>query len=226
MDSRIDLGIWGVIRASTPGAARLRAAGRAAGGDEFCGGVSSVLMTAQRRIGSITMATPAADRLTTAAQGHEPVVVTRRIEADAATIFGVLADPRQHTQIDGSDMLRGALTHSIVTGVGDVFVLKMYYSELGDYEMANRVVEFEPNRRITWEPERNDIFEPSWGHRWGYELVPDGRQATIVSQIYDCSAAPEDARVGMNNGRIWIGAMTKTLERLDQHCTGLRDRAA
>lgn len=42
--------------------------------------------------------------------------------------------------------------------IGDVFVMKMYYSELGDYEMNNRVVEYELNRRIGWEP------EPGRGH--------------------------------------------------------------
>jgi hypothetical protein len=33
-------------------------------------------------------------------------------------------------------------------GVGDVFVMNMYYSEPGDYEMNNHVVEYEVNRRI------------------------------------------------------------------------------
>jgi hypothetical protein len=31
--------------------------------------------------------------------------------------------------------------------------MKMYYSELGDYEMNNHVVEYDLNRRIGWEPE-------------------------------------------------------------------------
>src|SRR5215469_10293724 len=149
---------------------------------------------------------------------HEfkPVKVSRRIEADAATIFGVLADPRKHIDMDGSDMMRGSLTDAVVTGVGDVFVLTMYYSKHRDYQMANRVVDYELNRRIVWEPRRHDIDEPPWGHRWGYELVPDGDGATIVSEIYDCSRAPEEERIGMQDGRIWIGAMTNTLERLDK----------
>ena len=40
-----------------------------------------------------------------------------------------------------------------ISGVGDVFVMKMYFTELGEYEMNNHVVEYEPDRRIGWEPE-------------------------------------------------------------------------
>lgn len=37
--------------------------------------------------------------------------------------------------------------------MGDVFVMKMYFTELGEYEMNNHVVEYEPDRRIGSEPE-------------------------------------------------------------------------
>jgi hypothetical protein len=57
-----------------------------------------------------------------------------------------------------------------------------------------------------------------WGQRWSYELVPDGPDATIVTEIYDCSRAPADARVGMDDGEVWAGAMARTLERLEAAC--------
>lgn len=155
----------------------------------------------------------------TAAGDCVPVVISRRIGASASAIFTVLADPSKHTEIDGSGMLRGAVTSSVVSGIGDVFVLKMYFSDIGDYEMANLVLEFERDRRITWEPRRNDIDEPSWGQRWGFELTPDGPEATIVTETFDCSRWPEDERAGIEDGRIWIDAMTRTLERLDDLCT-------
>src|SRR6185437_12898543 len=82
----------------------------------------------------------------------EPVTVSRRIEAPAHETFQVLADPRRHLDMDGSGMLRGAASDAMITRVGDVFVMRMYYVELGDYEMNNHVVEFEPDRRIGWEP--------------------------------------------------------------------------
>lgn len=37
--------------------------------------------------------------------------------------------------------------------MGDVFVMKMYFTELGEYEINNHVVEYEPDRRIGSEPE-------------------------------------------------------------------------
>jgi hypothetical protein len=160
-----------------------------------------------------------------------PVAVSRRIGAPAHDIFQILANPVRHPEFDGSGMLRGAVSTSMISGAGDVFVMKMYYSELGSYEMNNHVVDYQPDRRIGWEPEAGrghpdagpDSSEPArWGHRWTYELTPDGPDATVVTEIYDCSRAPEEERAGMDNGRAWIEDMTKTLERLDAVCA--RDR--
>jgi hypothetical protein len=72
---------------------------------------------------------------------YEPVTVSRRIAAPASEIFRVLADPVRHIEMDGSGMLRGTVTMSPVTAVGDVFVMRMYFADLGDYEMNNHVVE-------------------------------------------------------------------------------------
>lgn len=152
----------------------------------------------------------------------KPVAVSRRICAPAHDIFQVLADPARHPELDGSGMLRGAVTASVISGVGDVFVMKMYHSKLGDYESYNHVVEYEPDRRIGWEPGTDpDVSaETRWRHRWTYQLTPDGPGATVVTEAYDCSRAPEAARRDMDNGNIWIETMTKTLERLDRLCAG------
>jgi hypothetical protein len=131
------------------------------------------------------------------------VRVSRRIGAPAAVIFRVLADPGRHTELDGSGMLRGAVNTAPVTGVEDVFI-----------------------RRIGWEPAAGRGHpdaaagqdESRWGHRWSYELVPDGADATIVTEIYDCSRAPADARAEMSNGEVWADGMARTLERLDAAC--------
>ena len=73
----------------------------------------------------------------------QPVAVSRRIGAPAHDIFQVLADPARHLEFDGSGSLRGAGSAGVIAGVGDVFVMKMYYPHLGDYEMNNHVVEYE-----------------------------------------------------------------------------------
>jgi hypothetical protein len=158
---------------------------------------------------------------------YQPVAVSRRICAPAHDIFQVLANPVRHPEFDGSESLRGAGSTAVISGVGDVFVMKMYFSHIGDYEMNNHVVEYEQDRRIGWEPEAGrghpntapDSSEPSrWGQRWSYQLTPDGPDATVVTEIYDCSRAPEEERAGMDNGKIWIEAMAETLERLDALC--------
>lgn len=155
-----------------------------------------------------------------------PVAVSRRIGAPAGDVFRILADPRGHVEMDGSGMVRGAVSESVVSGLGDVFVMKMYYSEHGDYEMNNHIVEYERDRRIGWEPEAGrghpDVAAPDarWGHRWTFDLAPDGPDATIVTEIYDCSRVPEEERLAMDDGQIWIESMTNTLERLDALCTG------
>jgi hypothetical protein len=163
----------------------------------------------------------------------EPVEVSRRIEAPAALIFEILANPQRHMDFDGSGMLRGAVVDRPISGVGETFTMKMH--RLGrDYLMLNYVVQFEPNRRISWEPAPGDLAtaggNPSKvgipaGYRWGYRLTPDGDNATVVTEVFDCG--PEENRwILLREGGEWINgtnsvleSMTATLERLDKVST-------
>lgn len=148
------------------------------------------------------------------------VSVSRRIDAPAEVIFGILADPRHHLELDGSGMLRGAVTEAVVTGVGDVFVMRMYFQPIGDYEMNNHIVEFETNRRIVWEPAAGhghpdeDADDARWGQQWGFELTPDGPNATVVTESYDCATVPAQERENMRDGEVWLDSMAATLKRL------------
>jgi hypothetical protein len=151
------------------------------------------------------------------------VSMSRRIAAAAEVIFDVLASPRRHREMDGSGMLRGSDSPP-VTGVGDAFVMKMYFEPLGgDYQMVNHVVEFEPGRRIAWEPENGpghpevDAPNARWGHRWGFDLVPEGPAATMVTEWWDGSRVPADEA---EDGRQWIPSMQATLRRLEELVTG------
>ena len=158
---------------------------------------------------------------------YQPVAVSRRICAPAHDIFQVLADPARHPELDGSGSLRGAVSPAMISGVGDVFVMKMYFPHLGDYEMNNHVVQYQADRLIGWEPEAgrghpnaaaDHSRQASWGQRWTYQLTPDGPDATVVTEIYDCSRAPEQERARMDNGKVWTDSMAATLERLDALC--------
>ncbi len=102
---------------------------------------------------------PLADELPAAArlpgmtyESCPPVSVSRTIGVPAEKLFDILARPASHPLIDGSGMVREASSDGIVTGVGDVFSMKMHNDEMGDYEMSNHVVQYELNRLIGWEP--------------------------------------------------------------------------
>lgn len=158
------------------------------------------------------------------------IEVSRRIEAPAATIFQILASPQNHVKFDGSDMLRSAVDDHLISGVGDTFRMKMH--RLGrDYSMVNYVVEFEPDRRIAWEPAPGDLStaggDPSRvgipaGYRWGYVLTPDSDDAAIVTEVFDCGSE-ENGWILRREDGAWINgitsvleSMTATLERLEK----------
>jgi uncharacterized protein YndB with AHSA1/START domain len=155
-----------------------------------------------------------------------PVTVSRRIAAPADQIFAILADPNRHTEFDGTDMLRGVASGEPISAVGDRFVMNMYFDHFGGpYTMDNHVVEFEPGRRIAWAPAAGDdktgradaIGEPV-GHRWVFDLAADG-DATVVTETYDCSAAPEQLQKAVNGGEHWRAGMDATLVKLEELAT-------
>jgi uncharacterized protein YndB with AHSA1/START domain len=147
----------------------------------------------------------------------KPVSVSRRIEAPAADIFNLLANPDRHPEFDGSEMLRPGASNKVILGIGDVFVTKMFFEAMGDYEMHNRIVVFEADRCIAWEPGNPELARN--GSRWRFDLTPDGPNATVVKETYDCADSPESVREAVDNGNAWLAGMAATLERLDHLCT-------
>ncbi len=167
------------------------------------------------------------------AEHGRTVEVSRRIDAPAGSIFAILADPRRHVEFDGSGMLRRALVDGPVAEVGDTFTVEMH--RLGDdYLMRNYVVEFDQDRRICWEPAPGDpsraedddpakVGIPA-GYRWSYTLAPDGDDATVVTEVFDCGPLPTEM---IGDGGTWINgttplrdSMTASLEKLAKISTG------
>jgi hypothetical protein len=145
---------------------------------------------------------------------------SRRIEAPAELIFEILANPNRHIDFDGSGMLRGTNHEGSITKVGESFMMKMH--RLGDdYLILNHVVEFEPSRRIFWEPAPGDISraegnDPSKvgipaGYRWGYVLTSEDDEATVVTEIFDCSAVSNDL---LRDGGSWINGNNSLIESM------------
>jgi hypothetical protein len=149
------------------------------------------------------------------------VAVTRRIHAPAATIFALLCEPANHVTIDGSGMLRSAPTQH-VSKVGDRFPVEMWNDNMGDYEMTNLIVEFEPHRLIRWQPTMTRASRPedranlgnSARQQWGFQLMAVGDTITDVTETYDCADSPDWLKTAVKGGEGWIPAMTATLDRL------------
>jgi len=93
-----------------------------------------------------------------------------------AEVFALLADPRRHAEIDGSGTVQGVVDGPDRLELGSTFSVSMQMG--ASYRTRNRVVEFEPDRRIAWKH-----FAP---HRWRYELEPvEG--GTRVTETWDAS---------------------------------------
>jgi uncharacterized protein YndB with AHSA1/START domain len=144
--------------------------------------------------------------------------VERTIAAPPEAIFALLADPRRHREIDGSGTVRDAKDLPDRLELGSRFTMKMKVGV--GYSMVSEVVEFEPNRRIAWQPRL-----PGWigarlggGRIWRYELTPvEG--GTLVRESWDITH--EKIKAFVRPGRKHtITAMNKTLERIEQLVAG------
>jgi hypothetical protein len=150
--------------------------------------------------------------------------VSRDIDAPAGELFDHLSRPADHPAIDGSGLLRGTDDERVLSGVGDVFDMRMCNDVLGEYVIENHVVEFERDRRIAWEPvlkvTDKEEFHSLVGNRahlrWGWELTPQPGGGTRVTEFYDLSAAPAWLHEATREGEEWRPAMEASLVNLAQ----------
>jgi hypothetical protein len=103
------------------------------------------------------------------------------VDAPPAVVFAILADPRQHNRIDGSGSVGSVITApERITGKGQTFTVRMKLFGV-PYVIRNRVVEFEPDRRIAW--------RHFTANRWRYELASTAEGGTTVTETFDASRA-------------------------------------
>ena len=139
------------------------------------------------------------------------VSVERLVPAAPGLIFELLADPRQHSKIDGSGSVKAAQVSAPPRlALGAKFTMDM---KIGlPYKMTNSVVEFEENRRIAW--------QHFGGHIWRYLLEPIDGGTKVVEQ-FDYNGSKSililKLRGSMKSNEKF---MTKTLENLKKHFTG------
>ena len=127
------------------------------------------------------------------------------IKAPAKVIFDLIADPKSHTKIDGSGMLKGELKAPERLFLGASFGMKM---RLGiPYIIKNTVLEFEENKSIAWRHLLHNV--------WRYELIEIDPRTTLVIQSWDGRNAR--SKWWVSDSYQWVPrAMAKTLVRLKE----------
>lgn len=147
--------------------------------------------------------------MTTDKRTDKIVSATRDIAAPADVIFDLLADPKRHAEIDGSDMVQAARPSGPDRlSLGAKFGMDMKFFGFLPYRISNEVVEFVENERIAWR---------HFGHHiWRYELEPIGDGTTRVTESFEWGTARFPPAYE------WVGYpkqhetnMAKTLEQLE-----------
>ncbi len=129
------------------------------------------------------------------------------INAPAARIFELIADPARQPEWDGNDNLQQAQPGQRVHALGDIFTMTLTI----DSVRWNHVVEFEEGRRIAWRPSEPD--QPPPGHLWRWQLIPLDPHRTLVRHTYDWTELTDPGR--FERARKTTGArLMRSLERL------------
>jgi len=108
------------------------------------------------------------------------LTVERVISTTPERIFDVLSDAAKHSHIDGSGMLQGnkpGAPQRLTLGATFGMSMKMLHFP---YSTVNRVVEFEPNKRIAWQTGPTGFMgRIVAGRIWRYELEPVDRETLV-----------------------------------------------
>ena len=109
-----------------------------------------------------------------------PHKVSRSVEvrAPAAQLFDLVADPRRHTELDGSGTVKETVNGPGRLGEGATFSVKMTQHGF-PYRITSRVTEFDEGRVLEW---RHPM-----GHRWRWEFDPQSPESTRVTETFDYS---------------------------------------
>lgn len=110
------------------------------------------------------------------------------IAAPSSVVFAILADPRQHSRIDGSGSVKDAVDGPDRLELGSEFGMSM--KKGAGYKTKNKVVEFESDKLIAW--------RHVGAHRWRYELTPTNDGGTQVTETWDLSPYNPVARAALS----------------------------
>jgi uncharacterized protein YndB with AHSA1/START domain len=100
------------------------------------------------------------------------------IQAPAAELFEIVADPRRHPELDGSGTVIDTVTGPTRLAQGEKFSVKMKQYGV-PYRITSRVTEFDDGHVLEWQ-------HPA-GHRWRWEFEQTSDNTTHVTETFDYS---------------------------------------
>jgi hypothetical protein len=107
-----------------------------------------------------------------------PGKISRSIEvnAPAQEIFEIVADPRRHSELDGSGTVKDAVVAPgrLENGAKFSVRMKMYGFP---YQITSQVIDFADGRVVEW--------QHPLGHSWRWELTPLSETTTLVTETFD-----------------------------------------
>ena len=129
------------------------------------------------------------------------------INAPAEKIFDLLANPRRHKEIDGSNTIQANLSGPERLSLGAKFGMAMH---LGiDYKIMNTVVEFQENKLIAWR------HVGRW--RWRYEIKEISPNQCEVTESFDGRKSISQSWLKLRKAYPWTQkVVAKTLVRLKE----------
>jgi hypothetical protein len=98
------------------------------------------------------------------------------VAAPAAELFAMAADPRRHSELDGSGTVRDNVNAPAKLDVGSKFSTKMKMFGL-PYRITSTVTALQPDKLVEW---RHPL-----GHRWRWEFESLSPTSTRVTETFD-----------------------------------------
>ena len=129
------------------------------------------------------------------------------ISRPASDIFQFLAQPKNHSMMDGSGMVRGSLIGPSKLFLGAKFGMKMKQGL--PYVIRNQVIEFKEGSAIAWQHLLHNI--------WRYELQKIDENTTRVTESWDARGARGLWFIKKRGPQNWVPkAMGKSLVMLKE----------
>jgi hypothetical protein len=110
--------------------------------------------------------------------GPRKVSRAAEVQAPAAELFELAANPYRHAELDGSGTVVGAVTGPERLSADATFSVRMKQHGV-PYKITSRVTDFADGRIVEW--------QHPLGHRWRWEFTPLSDGATTVTETFDYS---------------------------------------